>query len=173
MKRLAVMGAIVLALGTPAQAQIAPGRNEAFVDVFALSAKPTGDAGDRENSLAWRTQYSRFVTDRLSMGPLFTTFKDPGRDATGNVGGLVAYHLGGLDAHAIPFVEFNATHSFGDPLDNFFDLQILAGLKFPLGGRGGRIRIAPYYYRAFYDESKTGFDAFQSWGINWGVGLLF
>ena len=52
-------------------------------------------------------------------------------------------------------------------------LEISGGVRLPLGGSGGQMRIGPYYYREFYDGSKTGYDYFKSWGINWTVGLLF
>ena len=42
-----------------------------------------------------------------------------------------------------------------------------------MGKSGGRFRIAPYYYRAFYDAQQSGYSYFHSFGVSWSVGLLF
>jgi hypothetical protein len=175
MKRIVTAGLLVLVLLVPgrrALAQVAEGKNDVFTDLFLLTAKPTDGAGERETSFNWTTSYARFLTDRLGAGPIFRIVKDPHQGANGYVGGLVRYHFGAADAQIIPFVEFNASHSFGNESDSP-DMQIMGGLVIPMGRTGGRFRIAPYYYRQFLDEGETGEKWFRSWGVTFGAGLLF
>jgi hypothetical protein len=124
-------------------------------------------------SIVWRVTYGRFVTDRLEIGPFVSLFKFPEQETYGVVGARVAYHVGPLDAPVIPVVDLSSGLGFGDPEDDPIDLQVLGGVKILFGGTGARLLIGPYYYRAFYDEERKGYDAFTSWGVLWNVGLLF
>jgi hypothetical protein len=172
-----VLSALVVAawLGAPGEssAQVAQGKNDISTFLFLQSSKPTDDAGDRETFFDWRLAYARFLTDRFAVGPLFGIFHPPGGETSSNIGGLVRYHFGDTDAAVIPFAEFNTAYSINDPVDNFGDIQILGGVVLPMGRTGGRFRIAPYYYRAFYDEEESGIPEFSSFGVTFGVGLLF
>lgn len=178
MKRLGLTGlllAVVFGMATDANAQaVAKGKNELSLDANVVTAKETGE-GDHERITASELggAYARFVTDRLAVGPVVTMAKASGSGATASLGGLARYYLGDLTKRAIPVVEINSTRSLNDPLSNYTDLQVSAGLMIPMGSTGGRLRIAPYYYRAFYDEAVTGYSSYQSFGISWRVALLF
>ena len=117
-------------------------------------------------------RYARFVTNRVSVGPLLDIYKTTGSDATAGIGGSVAYHFRPLSAAVIPFVE--ATSSKGLGTGNYnADMQLIGGLKVPLGSSGARLKFGPYFYRAWYDQAKNGFDSFESIGFSWNVGLLW
>ena len=144
-----------------------------FTNLFFLTSKATDDAAERATSFSWNASYARFLTDRLAVGPLFGIFKDPHVDATGYAGGLVRYHFGDRSSRFIPFAELNASRTLNDPFANFSDIQLMGGVVIPMGRSGGRFRVATYYYRAFYDEDRTGYDSYKSFGLTWGAGLLF
>jgi hypothetical protein len=171
---LTMIAAGSMAASASAQS-VAKGKNEVTTDVFFISSKPSGDAIDAERSTTAELTvgYARFVTDRVAVGPLFRISKATDADTSGYVGGLGRFYFGDLAKRAIPFAEVNSTRSFNDPFGDFTDVQLMAGVMFPLGSSGGRFRIAPYYYRAFYDEAETGYSNYQSFGISWSVGLLF
>ena len=63
----------------------------------------------------------------------------------------------------------------GTGSDTFYtkDVQLLAGLKVPLGASGARLKIGPYFYRNWYDADVAGYDSFQSVGLSWKVGLFW
>lgn len=168
---LAVCG---VAASASAQA-VAKGKNELSGDVFFITSKLSGDAVDAERSTTaeWTVGYARLVTNRLAVGPLFRFAKTNGADATGYVGGQGRFYFGDLTKRVIPFAEVNSTRGFNDPIANYTDLQLMAGVMIPLGPTGGRIRITPYYYRAFYDEAAFGYSNYQSLGVSWSIGLLF
>lgn len=167
----------VCSVATSAAAQsIAKGKNELAGDVSFSTTKPTGEANedaDRFTSADLGVAYSRYVTDRLAVGPLFGISKAKGSEATGYLGGLGRYHFGDLSRRAVPIVEMRVSRSLNDAFANYTDLQLLAGVMFPMGSTGGRFRVTPYYYKAFYNEAESGVSDFQSFGISWGVALLF
>ena len=176
MKRLGMAGLLMLAVcttATNASAQaIAQGKNEVSTDVFFITSKATGDGdAERFTEVEWLVGYARFLTDRLAVGPLFRIAKATGREADGYVGGQGQFYFGDLTRRAIPFVEINSTKSFKGDF-GYSDVQLLAGVMLPMGSTGGRFRVAPYFYKAFYDESDGG-GSFQAFGISWSVALLF
>lgn len=183
MKRLGLTGlvlVVVFGMGTDANAQaaktpaVAKGMNELALDLSMVTAKETGEVEtDRVTQSNLGGAYARLVTNRFAVGPVFGVSKSNGSDATAYLGGQVRYYLGDLTKRAIPMVEFSSTRTLNDPLANSTDLQVMAGLMFPMGTTGGRIRIAPYYYRSFHDEAVTGYSHFQSFGISWRIALLF
>ena len=178
MKRLGITGLLLAAacsVATSASAQaVAKGKNEVYADLFFITAKSTGDVDeDRSTSAEVTLAYARLLTDRFAAGPLFRIAKSSGNDTLGYVGGQARYYFGDLSNRAIPFVEINSTRSYNEPVADYNDLQLRAGVMIPLGPTGGRLRISPYYYRAFYNEALTGYSSYQSFGISWGVGLLF
>lgn len=152
---------------------VAKDKNELTTEIFVISTKTNSDDSERSSQAQWTTSYARFWTNRFAAGPLFKVAKSSGSDTLGYVGAQGRYYFGNLDARAIPMVEISSSRSFNDPTADSTDLQLLAGLTFPMGGSGGRFRIAPYYYHAFYDEAKTGYSNFHSFGISWSVALLF
>ena len=172
----AALVAIALLFASSASAQaIAQGKNEVATDFEFSSSRLTGIDTERATDYHWRISYGRFLTDRFAAGPLFAIQKDNNNAVTPyNIGGLVRFYLGDRDGRAIPFIEGSSTRGMNRPFDtNFTDVQIGAGLMFPMGRSGGRFRIAPYYYRAFFDEQTTGYSYFHSFGVSWSVGLLF
>lgn len=178
MKRLGLTGlllALVFGIGTDARAQaVAKGKNELSLDASVVTVKDTGEGDHARVTVSQLSgSYSRFVTDRLAVGPVLGVSTMSDSDTTGSLGGLARYHFGDLTKRAIPLVEIRSTRSLNDPLSNCTDVQVLAGLLIPMGSTGGRFRIAPYYYRAFYDEAVTGFSSYQSFGISWRIALLF
>jgi hypothetical protein len=179
MKRLGLTGLLMLAacsVAADASAQaIAKGKNEVTTDVFFITSKLSGDNvdADRSTTTDLTLAYARLVTDRLAVGPLVRIAKTNGQDATGYLGGQGRFYFGDLAKRAIPFAEVNSTRSINDPFGDYTDVQLMAGLMFPLGSSGGRFRVSPYYYRAFYDEAVTGYSNYQSFGVSWSIGLLF
>ena len=176
MKRLGMAGLLMLAVcttATNASAQaIAQGKNEMSTDLFFITTKGTGDVeAERFTQIEWSVAYARFFTDRFAAGPLFRLAKSKGSEADGYVGGQGQFYFGDLTRRAIPFVELNGTKSFKGEF-GYSDVQFLAGLMMPMGSTGGRFRVAPYFYKTFYDESDGG-GSFQAFGISWSVALLF
>ena len=162
--------------GSNAFAQaIASGKNEVETDFTFTSSTLSGVDSNRTTEYSWRLTYGRFVSDRIALGPVFAIRSEETSDTTPmNIGGLARFYLGDPDHRVIPFVEASSTRTFNQPFDHdYTDLQISGGLLFPMGASGGRFRIAPYYYRAFYDAQQTGFSYFHSFGVSWSVGLLF
>lgn len=171
---LALLLFLFTASSTAFAQAIAEGKNELSTDLIFVTSKPTEDVGgDRTSRTSWRVAYGRFITDRLAIGPLFRIVKDPGASTTGYVGGLARYHFGDLNRRWIPLVEVSSARSMNDPSGNYTDVQFLGGIMVPMGATGGRFRVGPYYYRAFYDEDETGYSNFSSFGVSWSVALLF
>ena len=166
---------VTLSASSTAFAQaVAEGKNELSTDLLFITSQPTGDAaGDRTTRTSWRLSYGRFITDRIAVGPLFRVVKDPGGSTTGYIGGLGRYYFGDLHRRWIPTVEISSARSMNDPAGNYTDVQFLGGITVPMGSTGGRFRVGPYYYRAFYDEAETGYSNFSSFGVSWSVALLF
>jgi hypothetical protein len=173
---VAVLAMLMLAAGSEAFAQaIASGKNEVETDFTFSASTLTGVDSNRTTEYSWRLNYGRFLTDRFAIGPVFAIRSDEGNDSTPfNIGGLARIYVGDPDGHAIPFVEASSTRAFNQLFDDdYTDVQVSAGLVFPMGKSGGRFRIAPYYYRAFYDAQQSGYSYFHSFGVSWSVGLLF
>jgi hypothetical protein len=164
---------LLLAAPVAAQDGFSQGSTEirAGLDVTFVP-DPIG-GGEGTSSLNWRTSVSRFLTDRISAGPLVGASKLFFGDTVGFAGGRVAYHFGPRDATLVPFVDFSSAKSFGSPGSDPWDIQILGGVKMYHPRSGGFMLIAPFYYRAFYDEETTGFEWFDSWGLSWDVGVIF
>jgi len=142
-------------------------KNDLYTDVFFITSKPSNDRADTITRFDWQTSYARFLTDRLAVGPIFGIFKPNDDEANGYVGALVRYHFADTFGRVIPFVEVNGSRSVN--YQDLTDVEVRAGVILPMGRTGGRFRIAPYYYKGFYE----GDDTFQSFGISWGVGLAF
>lgn len=173
---IAVLAILLLTAGSNAFAQaVASGKNEVETDFTFSSSTPTGVDSNRTTGYSWRLTYGRFLTDRIAIGPVFAIHSDERNDATPfNLGGLARFYVGDPDGRAIPFVEVSSTHAFNQFFDeDYTDIQVSAGWLFPMGKSGGRFRIAPYYYRAFYDAQQSGYSYFHSFGVSWSVGLLF
>ena len=160
-------------VGTPAFAQVLKGKNEANAGISLSTAKNNGTGADRINVVDWRTDYQRFVTDRLAVGPELFITNRTGNDRDVLIGGVIAYHFGNLDGRVIPFVELNSGVGFGSDSSAKSDVRVIAGIKLPLGRSGARFKVGPYFYRASYDLDKAGYDSFKSFGISWNIGLLW
>lgn len=177
MKRMWLVGLLALAactVATSAFAQaVAKGQNEVNGDVFIITTKPSEDGAERFTRKEFNLSYARLVTDRLAVGPRVGVVQTSDQDTSGHLGVQARYYFANLSGRAIPFAEVNTNRTFGVPVANDTDLTVLAGLMFPIGNTGGRIRVNPYYYRIFFDEDKVGYSNFQAFGISWSVGLRF
>jgi len=176
--RLTIAGLAILLLtaGSNAFAQaVASGKNEVETDFTFSSSTLTGVDSNRTNDYRWRLTYGRFITDRFAIGPVFSIRNDERNNTKPvNIGGLARFYIGDPDGRAIPFVEVSSTRTFNQVIEpNYIDLQVSAGLVFPMGDTGGRFRIAPYYYHSSHDALITGYSYFHSFGVSWSVGLLF
>jgi hypothetical protein len=173
---VAVLAMLMLATGSNAFAQaVASGKNEVETDFTFNSSTLTGVDSNRTNDYRWRITYGRLIGDRVAIGPVFTIRNDGYNNSKPmNIGGLARVYVGDLDGRAIPFVELASTRTFNQVFEpNYLDLQVSAGLVFPMGDTGGRFRIAPYYYRSFHDALINGYSYFHSFGVSWSAGLLF
>jgi hypothetical protein len=150
-------------------------KNEIGTDFTFSSSTFTGVDSNRTAEYRWSVSYGRFLTERFAVGPVFAIRNDVHGDQTPmNVGGLARFYFNDRDAGAIPFVEAAGTRSFHYQFDmDHTDLQVSGGLVFPMGDTGGRFRVAPYYYRAFYDADLVGHSYVHSFGVSWSVALLF
>lgn len=175
-RSLALLVMLILATGSSAFAQaIAEGMNEVSTDFSLNTSTLSGVDANRTTELSWRLTYARFLSDRFAAGPVVAIRHDPASDVEAfSVGGLARVHFGDRGGRAIPFVEASSTRSFNEPFGmNRTDVQVSGGLVFPMGASGGRLRVAPYYYRAFYDLQEVPFSYFHSFGVSWSVALLF
>jgi hypothetical protein len=166
-----------LVLFTAAQAAAQDGIGQGSTEVRAgvdvrFVPDPIG-GGDGTSSMNVRASVSRFLTDRISAGPLAGVSKLFFGETLGYAGGRIAYHFGSLDSTLVPFVDFSAAQNFGAAGSDPWDIQLLGGVKLFHPRSGGFMLIAPFYYRAFYDEESTGVEWFDSWGISWDVGIIF
>ena len=172
---VAVLATLMLGARSNAFAQaIESGKDEVDTDFTFSASTLSGVDANRTTQYSWRLTYGHFLSDRFALGPVFAIRTDENNGGTPyNIGGLARFYLGDLDAHAIPFIEASSTRSFNQAYDlDYTDLQVSAGLVFPMGKTGGRFRVAPYYYRQFYGDA-AGYDYFHSFGVSWSVGLLF
>ncbi|HEX6164538.1 MAG TPA: hypothetical protein VFZ31_14305 [Vicinamibacterales bacterium] len=172
----AALVVIMLSASATARAQaIEAGKNEVETDFSLTSSKWSGIDSNRTTEFNWRITYGRFVSDRIAIGPVFGIRNDVNTGSKPfNAGGLVRFYFGDGRGAAIPFVEATSTRAFNQAFEmDYTDLQISGGLVFPMGESGGRFRVAPYYYRAFFDPDLHGFSHFHSFGVSWSVGLLF
>ncbi len=167
------IAAMCVFASTPAFAQIHKGKNEAYAGISLSTARNNGNGADRITVVDWRTDYERFVTARLAVGPELFISKRTGTDVDVLLGGVIAYHFGNLDGRVIPFAELNGGFGFGSDSSAKSDVRVIGGIKIPLGRSGARLKVGPYYYRASYDRDKVGYDSFKSFGITWNVGLLW
>lgn len=177
MKGMRLVGLLMLAVssvpGSAFAQAVAKGQNEMNGDAFVITTKPSEDGAERFSRQEFNLSYARLVTDRLAVGPRVGVSKAGDQDVTGHIGVQARYYFANLSGRAIPFAEVNTTRTFNVPVANETDLTVLAGLMFPIGNTGGRIRINPYYRRVFFDEDKVGYSNYQSFGISWSVGLRF
>ena len=168
----------LLACGAPSVASaqvIEAGKNEISTDFTFNSSMLSGVDSNRTTDYRWSLSYGRFLTDRFAVGPVFTIENSPNNDVRPfNIGGLGRFYFGDRDGQALPFVEVASTRAFNRVFDmNFTDVQVSGGVMFPMGRSGARFRVAPYYYRAFYDEQLFGISYSHAFGVSWSVALLF
>jgi hypothetical protein len=171
-----VLAFVVLGFTSSVQAQaVAAGKNELETNVALSSSKLSGVDANRTTEYLWGVTYARFLSNRFAIGPVFEIHNDPDNGLTPyNIGGLARLYLGNPSRSSIPFLEAASTRAFNQLFDyNYTDFRLSGGLLFPMGSSGGRFRIAPYYYRALYDDQVTGYGYSHSFGVSWSVGLLF
>ena len=161
--------AMLLSCASNALAQHA--KNEVATSVSILS-RTISDNDLRRTTVSSSTlSYAWFFTERFAAGPIFRVRTVTGAQTSWYFGGLGRVYCRDQDAAVIPVLEANVVRSLHDLYEEQTTIQALAGLVFPMGTSGARIRIAPYYSRTIYRDD--GPPSFNGFGVSWNVSLLF